>query len=139
MLIDCLFFVPYGLISLRQPLIFTDNETNGNRRVIKVSTGLPDNQEGVLEEIKEKITEPPMYKVLLYNDDYTTKAFVVEILTAVFNKSIEEATRLMRQVHHNGVGVCGVYPYEVAETKVNLVTRIARENGFPLKTTMERE
>ena len=139
MLIDCLFFVPYGLISLRQPLIFTDNETNGNRRVIKVSTGLPDNQEGVLEEIKEKITEPPMYKVLLYNDDYTTKAFVVEILTAVFNKSIEEATRLMRQVHYNGVGVCGVYPYEVAETKVNLVTRIARENGFPLKTTMERE
>lgn len=104
-----------------------------------MSTGLPDNQEGVLEEIKEKITEPPMYKVLLYNDDYTTKAFVVEILTAVFNKSIEEATRLMRQVHYNGVGVCGVYPYEVAETKVNLVTRIARENGFPLKTTMERE
>jgi len=127
------------LISLRQPLIFTDNETNGNRRVIKVSTGLPDNQEGVLEEIKEKITEPPMYKVLLHNDDYTTKAFVVEILTAVFNKSIDEATRLMWQVHHNGVGVCGVYPYEVAETKVNLVTRIARENGFPLKTTMERE
>lgn len=104
-----------------------------------MSTEFPDNQEGVLEEIKEKTTEPPMYKVLLHNDDYTTKAFVVEILIAVFNKSIEEATRLMWLVHRNGVGVCGVYPYEVAETKVNLVTRVARENGFPLKTTLERE
>ena len=99
----------------------------------------PDNQEGLLEEIKEKITEPPMYKVLLHNDDYTTKAFVVEILTAVFNKSIEEATRLMWQVHRNGVGVCGIYPYELAETKINIVTKIARENGFPLKITMEKE
>lgn len=98
-----------------------------------------DFQEGLEEKIKEKITEPPMYKVLLHNDDYTTKAFVVEILTVVFNKPIEAATRLMWQVHRNGIGVCGVYPYEMAETKVNLVTRVARENGFPLKTTMERE
>ena len=99
----------------------------------------PDYQEGLVEKIKEKITEPPMYKVLLHNDDFTTKAFVVEILTAVFNKSVEEATRLMWLVHRNGIGVCGVYPYEVAETKVNLVKRVARENGFPLKATMERE
>jgi len=104
-----------------------------------VSIERPDNQEGLVEKIKEKITEPPMYKVLLHNDDYTTKAFVVEILTAVFNKSVEEATRLMWLVHRNGIGVCGVYPYEVAETKVNLVKRVARENGFPLKATMERE
>ena len=99
----------------------------------------PDSQEGILEEIEDKTTEPPMYKVLLHNDDYTTKAFVVEILTAIFNKSIEEATRLMWLVHRNGVGVCGVYPYEMAETKINLATKVARENGFPLKTTMERE
>ena len=98
-----------------------------------------DNQQGLLERLEEKITEPPMYRVLLHNDDYTTKVFVVEILTAVFNKSVEEATRLMWRVHRNGVGVCGVYPYELAETKVNLVTRVARENGFPLKATMERE
>ena len=98
-----------------------------------------DNQEGLLAEIKEKITEPPMYKVLLHNDDYTTKAFVVEILTTIFNKSIEEATLLMWQVHRNGIGVCGIYPYELAETKMNIVTRVARENGFPLKTTMEKE
>ena len=104
-----------------------------------MSTEHPHNQEGLLEEIKEKITEPPMYKVLLHNDDYTTKAFVVEILTAVFNKSIEEATRLMWHVHRNGVGVCGIYPYELAETKINTVTKIARENGFPLKATMEKE
>ena len=104
-----------------------------------MSTEHPDNQEGLLEEIREKITEPPMYKVLLHNDDYTTKAFVVEILTAVFNKSIEEATRLMWHVHRTGVGVCGVYPYELAETKINIVIKIARENGFPLKITMEKE
>jgi ATP-dependent Clp protease adaptor protein ClpS len=104
-----------------------------------VSTGNINNQEGLLEEIKEKITEPPMYKVLLHNDDYTTKAFVVEILTTIFNKSIEEATLLMWQVHRNGIGVCGIYPYELAETKMNIVTRVARENGFPLKATMEEE
>ena len=104
-----------------------------------MSTGQPHNQEGFLEEIKEKVTEPPMYKVLIHNDDYTTKVFVVEILTAVFNKSIEEATQLMWQIHRNGIAVCGIYPYELAETKINIVTKVARENGFPLKTTMERE
>ena len=104
-----------------------------------MSTGHPHNQEGLLEESKEKVTEPPMYKVLIHNDDYTTKVFVVEILTAVFNKSIEEATQLMWQIHRNGSGVCGIYPYELAETKINIVTKVARENGFPLKTTMERE
>jgi len=104
-----------------------------------VSIEQPDIQEGVLEKIEDEITEPPMYKVLLHNDDYTTKAFVIEILSAIFNKSIGEATRLMWQIHRNGTGVCGVYPYEMAETKINLVRKVARENGFPLKTTMERE
>jgi ATP-dependent Clp protease adaptor protein ClpS len=127
------------LISSRKPLRFTDVTGNGERRATKVSTKHPNSQEGILEEIEDKTTEPPMYKVLLHNDDYTTKAFVVEILTAIFNKSIEEATRLMWLVHRNGVGVCGVYPYEMAETKINDVTKVARENGFPLKTTMERE
>jgi ATP-dependent Clp protease adaptor protein ClpS len=101
----------------------------------KVSSQQPDIQ----EDIGEKTTEPPMYKVLLHNDDYTTKAFVVELLIAVFSKSIDEATRLMWHIHRNGSGVCGVYPYEMAETKVSLATTAARENGFPLKTTMERE
>jgi ATP-dependent Clp protease adaptor protein ClpS len=104
-----------------------------------VSVKYPDFQKEIHEVIEEKTTEPPMYKVLLHNDDYTTKAFVVEILMAVFNKSIEEATSLMWHVHRNGSGVCGIYPYELAETKVNLVMMVARENGFPLKTSMERE
>jgi ATP-dependent Clp protease adaptor protein ClpS len=104
-----------------------------------VSTQNPDYQDEILDEIGEKTTEPPMYKVLLHNDDYTTKAFVVEILSIVFNKSVDEATRLMWKVHRSGVGVCGVYPYEMAETKINLVARMARENGFPLKATMEQE
>lgn len=99
----------------------------------------PEYQDDVLEEIDEKTTEPPMYKVLLHNDDYTTKAFVVEILVVIFNKSLDEATLLMWQVHRNGIGVCGVYPLQIAETKINLVTKVARENGFPLKATMERE
>ena len=80
-----------------------------------------------------------MYKVLLHNDDYTTKAFVVEILVAIFNKSVDEATQLMWQVHRNGVGVCGIYPYDIAETKINLVIKVSRENGFPLKASMEQE
>jgi ATP-dependent Clp protease adaptor protein ClpS len=116
-----------------------DHTASGKWWATKVGTERPNNQKEVLEEIKEKTTEPPMYKVLLHNDDYTTKAFVVEILTVIFNKSIEAATRLMWQVHRNGVGVGGVYPYEVAETKINLVTKVARENGFPLKTTVEKE
>lgn len=104
-----------------------------------MGTKQPDYQDDIQEEIDEKITEPPMYKVLLHNDDYTPKAFVVEILIAVFNKSIDGATRLMWQVHRTGVGVCGIFPYEMAETKINLVTKFARENGFPLKASMEKE
>ena len=104
-----------------------------------MSTKQPDYQDDILEEFDAKTTEPPMYKVLLHNDDYTTKAFVVEVLIVVFNKSIDAATRLMWQVHRNGVGVCGVYPFEMAETKISLVTKMARENGFPLKTSIEKE
>ena len=104
-----------------------------------MSINNPDFQKEIHEVIEEKTTEPPMYKVLLHNDDYTTKDFVVEILMAIFNKSIQEATSLMWHVHRNGSGICGIYPYEMAETKVNLVTLVARENGFPLKTSMEKE
>jgi len=100
---------------------------------------LPGWQEKPLSEIDEETSEPTMYKVLLHNDDYTTKAFVVAILGGVFNKSQEEATRLMWHVHKNQVGVCGIYPLEVAETKIAQVTALARENGFPLKATMEAE
>jgi len=86
---------------------------------------------------KEDVREPEMYKVLLHNDDYTTMEFVVEILMAVFQKSEEEAVQIMLNVHRKGVGLCGVYTYEVAETKVAVVSTLALENGFPLKCTME--
>ena len=104
-----------------------------------MGTKQPDYQDEIFDEIGEKTTEPPMYKVLLHNDDYTTKAFVVEILMVVFNKSIDEATHLMWLVHRNGIGMCGIYPYEIAETKISVVTNIARENGYPLKASMEKE
>jgi ATP-dependent Clp protease adaptor protein ClpS len=99
----------------------------------------PDNAEEVSSEIKREIDEPPMYRVLLLNDDYTTMDFVVDILKMVFNKSEEEAVRIMINVHRKGVGVCGVYTYEIAETKVDTVHAIAMEHGFPLKCTMEKD
>ena len=104
-----------------------------------MSSDLPDLQEETNTDIDEQTTEPPNYKVLLHNDDFTTKAFVVEVLVTIFKKSLEDATRLMWHVHKNGVGVCGVYPLEVAETKILKVTEMARENGFPLKLTLEEE
>lgn len=82
---------------------------------------------------------PPHYKVLLLNDDYTPMEFVVEILKAIFHKAHAEATRIMLHVHQNGMGVAGVYPYEIAETKVRTVEELARESEYPLKCVMEKE
>ena len=99
----------------------------------------PDIREDVTSDIDEEITEPPLYKVLLHNDDFTTKEFVVTVLVSVFNKSLDQATELMWRVHRHGVGVAGVYPLEIAETKIGIVKATAQENGFPLKLTMEPE
>jgi ATP-dependent Clp protease adaptor protein ClpS len=115
------------------------NSTPGGTGGKPMSKNLPDRQDEPIADIDEEISEPPMYKVLLHNDDFTTKAFVVAILGEIFNKSPEEATHLMWHIHRNKVGVCGIYPQEVAETKIAQVTTLARENGFPLKTTMEAE
>ena len=104
-----------------------------------MSNTKPDLNEDTLSVIKEKITVPPMYRVLLHNDDYTTRMFVVEILMAIFNKSMDEAAQIMWHVHKNGIGQAGIYTYEVAETKINQVTAVSREQGYPLKTTMEPE
>ncbi len=79
-----------------------------------------------------------MYTVLLHNDNYTTMEFVVLVLVQVFRKSIDDATRIMLNVHRRGIGVCGQYTYEVAETKVDTVTRMARQEGHPLKCTLEK-
>ena len=99
----------------------------------------PEIEESVDSETDDEVEEPPMYRVMLLNDDYTTMEFVIEVLVYVFKKSPEEATWIMLNVHRSGVGICGIYPYEVAETKVNTVESLARENGFPLKCIMERE
>jgi len=100
---------------------------------------IPEIEEGADSEVKDDVREPPMYKVLLHNDDYTTMEFVVEVLMFIFNKSPEEAVGVMLNVHRKGIGICGVYTFEVSETKVNSVHSIARQNGFPLKCTMEKE
>ena len=94
---------------------------------------------GVLERTRQETKKPELFKVLLLNDDYTTMDFVVEILESVFNKPPAEAYRIMMAVHTQGQGLCGVYPFEVAETKVATVVDLARGQGFPLRATMEPE
>lgn len=100
-----------------------------------------DSDHGVVVETEKatekKLKKPPLYKVLLHNDDYTTKEFVVQILEYVFHKANTEAVQIMLHVHQNGIGVAGVYTYEIAETKVALVESLARQHEYPLKCTME--
>ena len=92
-------------------------------------------------ETKEttELKEPKKYKVYLLNDDFTTMDFVVDILCDVFHKSYEEAVNIMLMIHKQGKGLCGIYTYEIAETKVDQVHRLARAHQFPLKATMEEE
>lgn len=99
----------------------------------------PEREGDVLTERRSKVQKPRKYKVLLHNDDYTTTDFVVEVLVRHFDKNPAEATHIMLQVHHRGVGVAGVYPKDVAETKVAEVTREARSEGMPLLLTTEPE
>jgi ATP-dependent Clp protease adaptor protein ClpS len=88
---------------------------------------------------ERKLRKPPRYKVLLHNDDYTTREFVVEVLKGVFHRPEPEAVQIMLHVHHNGVGVAGVYTYEVAEVKVRTVESLARQREFPLMLSIEPE
>ena len=88
---------------------------------------------------KDKTAKPPMYKVIILNDDYTTMDFVVEILVKIFRKSLEKANEIMLNVHRRGKGICGLYTREIAETKIETVHALAHEQGFPLKCTMEKE
>jgi ATP-dependent Clp protease adaptor protein ClpS len=88
---------------------------------------------------REEVAEPPLYRVVLLNDDYTTMEFVIEVLMVVFNKSAERATEIMLNVHRQGSGICGLYPLEIAETKAETVHALARQRGFPLRCTLEKE
>lgn len=95
-------------------------------------------QAGLATKTRTKPKKPSRYKVLMLNDDYTPMEFVVMVLKRFFRMDLEQATRVMLHVHQRGVGVCGVYPYEVAETKVNQVMDFARENQHPLQCTLEK-
>ncbi|WP_230079936.1 ATP-dependent Clp protease adapter ClpS [Alteripontixanthobacter maritimus] len=97
-----------------------------------------DSEIGVATKTKARPKKPSMYKVLLLNDDYTPMEFVVMVLKRYFKMDLEQATRVMLHVHQRGVGVCGVFPYEVAETKVSEVVNFARENEHPLQCTLEK-
>ena len=93
--------------------------------------------EQLVKKTRRKMKPPQSYKVLLHNDNYTTMEFVVFVLESVFKKSLAEATQIMFHVHENGVGVCGSYSFEVAETKVESVHGLAKEYEYPLQATME--
>ena len=95
-------------------------------------------QKGLLLDIKPKTKKPSMYNVLLMNDDYTPMEFVVMVLEKIFNKKQEEATQIMLHVHQKGIGICGTFTYEVAESKCKAVIDLAKKNEHPLQCTMEK-
>ncbi|MCK9373538.1 MAG: ATP-dependent Clp protease adaptor ClpS [Sulfuricurvum sp.] len=97
-----------------------------------MSTKIEEHYEGELA-----LREPKRYNVFLLNDDYTSMDFVIDILMSIFRKNYSDAYTIMMQVHQQGRGLCGSYPYEIAETKVQQVSSLARESGFPLKAMME--
>ncbi|MEN8190747.1 MAG: ATP-dependent Clp protease adapter ClpS [Thermodesulfobacteriota bacterium] len=97
-----------------------------------------EHQGDVATKERLELQEPPLYKVLLHNDDYTSMEFVVAVLENVFNKSIAEATKIMMNVHQQGTGVAGVYTREVCETKIDQVHGLARKSDFPLRCSMEK-
>ena len=93
----------------------------------------------VIERTHIKTREPKKYKVIMYNDDFTTMEFVVAILNIIFNKSFEEANKIMMEVRKRGKGIAGVYTYDIAVTKTNKAISMAREEGFPFKLTVEED
>jgi len=118
------------------PRLGDDDNTNNNNNTKRRGPGAPGT--AVITKTKPQTKRPSLYRVLLLNDDYTPMEFVVLVLQQFFSMSIEDATRVMLQVHQRGVAVCGVYTYEVAETKVTQVIDFARENQHPLQCTLEK-
>jgi len=100
---------------------------------------VPSPDEKLQERVKTQKQEPELYQVILLNDDYTTMEFVVLVLEQVFLKSPAEAFRVMMHVHTQGKGLCGLYPHDIAETKIETVHEMAKEHGFPLRADMEAE
>ena len=99
----------------------------------------PDSGVATESQSERKLKRPQLYKVLFHNDNYTTRDFVVAVLREVFHKSESDAVAIMLHVHNSGIGVAGVYTYEIAETKLRTTEKLAREHEFPLKLSMEPE
>ncbi len=122
-------FLPVTTMTDESNLPVPPDDGNGNGR----------GQPGLLLKSRTKTKKPSLYKVMLLNDDYTPMEFVIHVLERFFNKNRAEATDIMLHVHRRGVGICGIYTYEIAETKVGQVTDFARASEQPLQCTMERE
>lgn len=120
------------------PTAADDGDSGGEGTGDGPGDGEGDGQTGIATKTRTKPKKPSQYKVLLLNDDYTPMEFVVMVLKRFFRMDLEQATRVMLHVHQKGVGVCGIFPYEVAETKVNQVMDFARENQHPLQCTLEK-
>lgn len=118
---------------LLRPRLADGDEKDGSTR-----EGEGDGQVKVATKTRAKPKKPSQYKVLMLNDDYTPMEFVVMVLKRFFQMDLEQATRVMLHVHQRGVGVCGIFPYEIAETKVNQVMDFARQNQHPLQCTLEK-
>ena len=120
---------------------FLDNYQMTNGSIPRDGERDEDEQDGVITKnpTKVKPKKPKLFKVLLHNDDYTTMEFVVFILQNCFSKTMDEAQDIMLKVHNEGIGICGVYTFEIAETKTARVLQIAKEGGHPLKCTFEPE
>ena len=116
-------------------LVCSQNDDDGDDAIGGGGRG----QTGTATKSRAKTKKPAMYKVLLLNDDYTPMEFVVEVLERFFGKQGDEAVRIMLHVHQKGVGVCGIYTYEIAETKVTQVVDYSRENQHPLQCTLEKD
>ena len=99
----------------------------------------PDSDTGTAVVEKTKVSKPRMYKILMHNDDYTTMEFVVYVLERLFKKSKQEAYEVMMRIHQQGIGICGVFTFEVAESKVSKVAQLAKREGHPLKCSIEPE
>jgi ATP-dependent Clp protease adaptor protein ClpS len=108
------------------------------RKIVASEDSLFSRGTALQEKEREKLKEPEMYRVVLHNDDYTTREFVVSVIIAIFHKTASEATRIMLDVHRKGKGTVGVYVYDIAETKARQVKEIAAANEFPLKCTVEK-
>ena len=129
------------LLSTHQPMdliLMADDDSPDNGNDSDDGRSGDDSETGVATKTKAKTKKPSQYKVLLLNDDYTPMEFVVIILKRFFRMDMEQATRVMLHVHQKGVGVCGIFSYEVAETKVNQVMDFAKENQHPLQCTLEK-